>query len=210
MTSDRAIAANRANAQKSRGPRTDAGKQRSSRNAARHGLSAVHRDNPKHLEQIEQMAKAICSGDPNPQLHEQAIIIAENELLLRYISAERAVLIEKWRDPLATSAKSRSALAMAKHISRQTDIAYYEFSQLKAKLLKQGEEIFTFIEARKCEPDEPPWRYEAPQVRDEFEAMQKAMPELERLKRYERRAWSRRKRAISMFSAIKVGISASL
>ncbi len=40
MASDRQIAANRLNAKKSTGPRTENGKQRSRRNAIRHGLSA--------------------------------------------------------------------------------------------------------------------------------------------------------------------------
>src|ERR1041385_702305 len=40
MTTDRQIAANRANAQKSTGPKTEGGKSRSRRNAYRHGLAA--------------------------------------------------------------------------------------------------------------------------------------------------------------------------
>jgi len=40
MTTDRQIAANRLNAKNSTGPRTDAGKRRSRRNAIRHGLTA--------------------------------------------------------------------------------------------------------------------------------------------------------------------------
>jgi hypothetical protein len=40
MASERKIAANRRNAQKSTGPRSDAGKKRSSRNAYRPGLAA--------------------------------------------------------------------------------------------------------------------------------------------------------------------------
>ena len=41
------------------------------------------------------------------------------------------------------------------------------------------------------------------QERDEFDAMREAMPDLERLVRYERRACSRRKRAMREFMAIK-------
>ena len=40
MTTDKQIAANRLNAKNSTGPRTDAGKCRSRRNAIRHGLTA--------------------------------------------------------------------------------------------------------------------------------------------------------------------------
>ena len=41
------------------------------------------------------------------------------------------------------------------------------------------------------------------ELRDECEAMVLALPELERLERYERRAWSRRRRAMEQFIAIK-------
>ncbi len=40
MASEKQIAANRQNARKSTGPKTDAGKQRSRQNAFRHGLTA--------------------------------------------------------------------------------------------------------------------------------------------------------------------------
>jgi hypothetical protein len=44
----------------------------------------------------------------------------------------------------------------------------------------------------------------ATQVRDEVDAFQHALPELLSLERYERRALSRRKRAIRMFEAISL------
>jgi hypothetical protein len=39
--------------------------------------------------------------------------------------------------------------------------------------------------------------------RDEFDALRLAMPDLDRLARYERRAWSRQKRAFREFIEIK-------
>ena len=41
------------------------------------------------------------------------------------------------------------------------------------------------------------------QQRDEFDAMRLALPDLDRLERYERRAWSRQKRTIQRFIEIK-------
>jgi hypothetical protein len=46
MASEKQIAANRANAEKSTGPRTAAGKLKSSRNAFRHGLSRLLLSDP--------------------------------------------------------------------------------------------------------------------------------------------------------------------
>jgi PIN domain nuclease of toxin-antitoxin system len=52
-------------------------------------------------------------------------------------------------------------------------------------------------------PRKPAPKSEAIGQRDQFDAMRLAMPDLVRLERYERRAWSRRKRAINSFMEIK-------
>src|SRR5262249_39741819 len=206
MTSARTIAANRINGRKSRGPRTRAGKRCASRNALRDGLAAVSHRNPALREQIEQMARAICDDDPNPLLFEQAVVIAENDLLLGHVTAERAARIERLRNRMVMplTKKGDIGLAMAKIRSQQGRLAYSEFSQLKTKLINQGEKLFTFYQGRNCDQGEPTWKYESPKDRDEYEAMHEAISDLERLLRYERRAWSRRKRAICVFIAIKL------
>jgi len=60
MASEKQIAANRANAKKSTGPRTPAGRAKSSRNAYRHGLSVPMQPEPQA---VEALAKAIA-GKP--------------------------------------------------------------------------------------------------------------------------------------------------
>ena len=100
MTSPKKVAANRINGRKSRGPRTSAGKARASRNARRHGLAAFSsKDDPAMAEQIEQMVDAICAGDDDPLLRQQAGMIAENQLWLSCVKAEKVALIERLRDP---------------------------------------------------------------------------------------------------------------
>jgi hypothetical protein len=145
MTSRTQIAANRGNARRSRGPRTATGKTRARFNAMRHGLAAITRRNPLFSPLLDRIAGAICGDDQNPLLVEQALMIAQHEIALIGVRAERVAAIERGHDL----------------------------------------------------PPEPI------ELRDELGAMRRAMPALERLARYERRAWSGRARALRSFIAIK-------
>lgn len=80
MVSDRKIAANRKNAQRSTGPRTAYAKKRISRNALRHGLAAVVLNEQGISAEVRSLALAICGADGDPAQYEQALIIAECEL----------------------------------------------------------------------------------------------------------------------------------
>src|ERR1700682_345243 len=60
MTSAARIAANRANAQKSTGPRTAAGKRRVAQNARRHGLNCPVGRDPVLAQDVEAIARRIC------------------------------------------------------------------------------------------------------------------------------------------------------
>jgi hypothetical protein len=95
MSSEKQIAANRRNARKSRGPKTPAGKTVSSRNALRHGLASISRHNPAVAPRIEGIARAICPDTSNPSLFEQALIIGETTCVLGCVCAERIARAER-------------------------------------------------------------------------------------------------------------------
>ena len=124
MSSQAKIVASRANGRKSRGPRTPAGKSNASRNAFRHGLAAITRKEPEIFAEIEPVARAICNGAVNPLLFEQALIIAENDFVLRCAQTEWIAAIERQRDrtatPLATGdlgfARAKARIERAKLI----------------------------------------------------------------------------------------------
>ena len=199
MSSQARLAANRANAQKGRGPRTAAGRTRASRNALRHGLAAISRHNPAYFPEIGRMASACCEGDTDPLLFEQALIIAESDIILICLGAERFAAIERMRDPDAIPfSDSKASLARARARFAQAKRAYAQL--VKAKQAKAGSTSDTgkaSISAQKNKGPHPPAQ------RDECDAMCRAAPDLTRLERYERRAASRRNRAIREFIFIK-------
>ena len=62
MASERQIAANRRNAQKSSGPRSVEGKKRASRNAYRHGLAAGVWHSRKSAAEIDALASEVAAA----------------------------------------------------------------------------------------------------------------------------------------------------
>jgi hypothetical protein len=90
MTSDRKIESNRKNAQKSTGPRSEAGQRRSQRNALRHGLSVAIGSDPSFSEDIKQLAGTLAQGRSGPNIGEFAHQAAEAEIDLLRIRKLRA------------------------------------------------------------------------------------------------------------------------
>jgi hypothetical protein len=95
MLSDRKVAANRQNSQRSTGPRTALAKKRIRRNALRHGLAATTVNGPGIPAETDHLAQAICGSDTGPAQREQAQIIAECELLLLRVRAARVKIFEE-------------------------------------------------------------------------------------------------------------------
>lgn len=77
MASERQIEANRKNAKQSTGPQTAAGKQRSKRNALKHGLA---RSNDQADAQIQYLATSIAGGLDCEVSIEEALIFARAKL----------------------------------------------------------------------------------------------------------------------------------
>jgi hypothetical protein len=203
MISSKRLAANRVNARKSRGPRTPEGKAAASRNALRHGITTITYRNPAFAGEIEERARALCEGDTNPHLFRHALIIAECDLVRHLIRRESVAVVERCRDRNTIAlAKGDNSLALAEARSRKTELAIAELKRMgvtidaiPAHLMEELEED---EERRRYEPLEAPT-----QDRDEVEAFCEAIPDLKKLERYERRAWSRQKRAIRDFIGMK-------
>ena len=216
MTSPKKVAANRINGRKSRGPRTSTGKARASRNARRHGLAAFSSNDPVMSGQIKQMVDAICHGDDDPLLREQAVAIAESQLWLSCIVVEKLVALERLRDPEESSLTGRYSRQGLAKIKAKIDVRWRAVEAADDQLI----EVNALIEATKraghdYEREPLPAHLEAAwppaflkarenrKERDEYQVLREGIRDLERLLRYEKRAWSRRKKAVRAFMAIK-------
>jgi hypothetical protein len=155
---------------------------------------------------IDLMARAMCGDDIDPLLFEQAQVVAESELVQRCVRAERIAVIERLRDVTAFPLAARDdSMARAKARVLEMDLAEAELERMQARFdamtaeerTKLQEEYYEDLEELDSKPA-------VIAERDEVDAVREAMPDLERLARYERRAWSRRKRAMRNFIDIKL------
>jgi hypothetical protein len=93
MASDKQIAANRANAKRSTGPKTAAGKLRSSRNAYRHGLSDPIMLDPTVSRKVAAMARVLAGEHATEDQQASAADFARTQLELLRI---RSIRTERW------------------------------------------------------------------------------------------------------------------
>jgi hypothetical protein len=105
MASEKQIAANRANSKRSTGPKTAAGRARSSRNAYRHGLSLPLPDDPQTSAAIQAIAHAVAGQGATDDQLAAAKVLAEAQLDLHRIRATR---IESTNAVLNATPESRA------------------------------------------------------------------------------------------------------
>jgi hypothetical protein len=125
MVSERRLLANRMNAKKSTGPRTAAGKARSSANALRHGFAASPESGGACTPEVEALTAAICANDLNSPLREAAKRVAENQLLLARVRRQQAAVLNRIFD-LDDKSVARSAPGVDSHLSADSEIHYID------------------------------------------------------------------------------------
>jgi hypothetical protein len=94
MASERQIAANRRNAQKSTGPKSVQGKKRSSKNAYRHGLSVAVSSIERDV-QLDKLSRHFAEDATNPDILALAKRAAEADLELARINRTQNAMIER-------------------------------------------------------------------------------------------------------------------
>ena len=229
MRSERKLAANRLNAEKSTGPKTARGRSCASRNAVRHGLTSLTlRKRAPASAAIERLAKALYGKAVNPLLYEQALIIAECEIILRDVHAARIEAVEDMREVAPTVSPQTGGFPTTKEFDDglqallrgqfgpitvllnrgaraiRADTAKRQALNALDQAVGEGQQAALRHEPAGDAPQAVAAHQLAPQTRDEVTAFLQALPQLVKLDRYERRALSRQRRAIRNFRTISI------
>jgi hypothetical protein len=177
MTSNRQIAANRCNACRSTGPRSTAGRKRSSRNSLRHGLVAVGIPSAERIAHVERLAREIAGASTDIVILECARTIAQAEFELAQIRRVKVGLVSR-------------VMAFGE-IKRPPSVQLIAEAKRFFRALDRGELIpFEGLRPPAMPTTEPECT---------AEAIRRALPELIKVERYERRAAGRRARAMRVF-----------
>ena len=176
MANDRQLKANRANSAKSTGPRSTRGKRRAGKNAYRHGLS-LSIDLTANAKQVENLARKIAGGSGSKVVWEHAITAAQAQLDLARVQCVKIALIIERVLARGTVDAANTSVSASKLVQR-------------VKRILAGRGIFP-------EPVDPLSTMPTDEPERSAEALRRALPELLKLVRYERRALLRRDRALS-------------
>jgi hypothetical protein len=208
MATNRQIAANRRNGLLGRGPKTSAGKARSSRNALKHGLSIpVNRDKTLRR-QIEVLARILVQSQAgNVFWQARAAAEAELELVRARVELEavltRAGITAEWNGGPEQSTALIHVLPELQRLERYERRAFSKRRRSATGSLNEAraaaEAELEFLRARAVLDGFRRGQALLPSGtvdRNKGTALTHVLPELQRLKHYERRAFSKPRRII--------------
>jgi hypothetical protein len=183
VTSERKIRVNRANAEASTGPKTARGRAHAARNALRHTLSLPVYSDPALSKEVEALAREIIGTDASPEMQEPARRIAEAQIDLRRVrNARHQILSQALSDPdYESEVMLRKKSALVLRYARRSDLN-----------MPMPDNMMAFLSAK----PQGPYKFAS--------ILADKTRQLLVLDRYERRALSRRKRAMEDFDAARI------
>jgi hypothetical protein len=192
------------------GPRTRAGKARSSRNALRHGFTARSLRDPNVSARIQSLANIVCGQKASAAGWEQALIIAESQILIQKIRAARVAAIDHALSRPAFEVVGTIFTGAVEAFGDGDVRAAAKYMARVVKALPQwlGVKISGSGTKLKVTPAPPaPEPAQKPLQLSDIpyginERLQEVLPELSKFDRYERRALSRQRQAMRRFLAI--------
>jgi len=201
MPSSRKIAANRTNARRSTGPRTATGRLRASLNALKHGLAVPASAHPEFQHDIDQLARVLAGeAQDDPIVMVRALRVAEAAIEVQRARRARHELLRRWDltsgvprviKPPETPPDPRPARERLAHLAHEKS---------REALIRALERSMKRL-SRMVKPLPP--RDDSRQEAARNAAWDDLLHQLGRLDRYERRARSRRDRAIKEFDFAK-------
>ncbi len=189
MASARQIAANRENAKKSTGPKSDF-KKSSGKNAYRHGLS-VPISTTKSEAQLKYLARQFAGNSADVRVLTLATIAANAHLDLMRIRGVQTAMIER---PLMFRASHARLFGSCKDELRHHIGQTYWPTDVRGENLPQPEIFY---------PSTPLAGGKDEEERRFAETVRQLLPNLTKICRYEKRAANRRDRAIGEIASIK-------
>jgi hypothetical protein len=171
VATERQIAANRRNAQKSTGPKTKSGKKRTSLNALRHGLASQRSPAAASSAEIKSLALQIAGDPHNSARYALALDAAAADIELSRVRRMRVSFIEE----VQAIGNLHAVLELTAREHR------------RAALRGSGGRLLFPEQTLTAATDE---------ASDASEAVRLSLPRLRALDRYERRAAARRDRAL--------------
>jgi len=191
--------ASQENGKKSKGPKTMEGRQRSSQNAYRHGLSIAVSQNPAMPQNTHRVALAITGGDTNPTILDLGRQVAEAQLDLLRIRQTRTRVLTEERFQKVDLKKSQMP-KQPKRVYRSAN--YGKPGTINGKKIltpEEEDELFNrLLKSLDAAMLPPP-----PSMKEMFNTIEK----IDALERYERRALSRRKKALRALDDFRLGKS---
>ena len=179
------VRANRANARRSTGPKTLAGKSAASRNALRHGLAIPVTVDPSLADEVERLALMIAGEGANSSRLERARRVAETQIDLLRVRRARSLLLDDARarakPPSVSELIHADKQVMARRAEKQPK-PWGDFDDRTRAVLRALNAV---------NENGEPLRLE--------EGIEAIAAQLVRFDRYERRALSRRKWATRNF-----------
>jgi hypothetical protein len=180
VATERQIAANRLNAQKSTGPKSGLGKERAARNSLRHGLSITGVSG--ECEAVELLARRIAGDAAGDEVLGYARAAARSQLHLTSIRALKTEII------------NRTFLFGALELRPRFPSTAAEIRYVKMQPFDRPLKWPPAIDPLGPMPSEDAERLDV--------ALKRSLPQVRKLLRYERRAITERDRALSEVCAI--------